>query len=432
MDGSNGDVALDSYHRYKEDVSLMKQMGVDAYRFSISWPRILPNGKLSGGVNQKGVKYYNNLINELLSNGLQPFVTLFHWDLPQALEDQYGGFLSPLIIKDYHDYVDVCFKEFGDRVKYWITFNEPLIFTTMGYASGELAPGRCTPTIGNCTAGDSGKEPYVVAHHQLLAHAAAVKLYKDKYQSHQKGKIGITLTTTWYIPLSNSKSNNDATQRALDFSYGWFMDPLTQGDYPFIMKSLVGDRLPKFMHEQSELVKDSYDFIGLNYYTASYVYGVPLSRVVDQSYMTDSFTLTTTVCNGVPIGPVAASSWLYVYPKGLRDLLVYTKAKYNNPVIYITENGIDEFNNATVLPLEEALKDKMRVDYFKGHLRYLQKAIRKGVDVRGFFMWTLLDDFEWNSGYTIRFGLHYVDFKNRLKRYPKSSALWFQKFLKRP
>ncbi|KAG6481117.1 hypothetical protein ZIOFF_057709 [Zingiber officinale] len=388
-------------------------MGVDAYRFSISWPRILPSGKLSGGVNQEGVKYYNNLINELLSNGLQPFVTLFHWDLPQALEDKYGGFLSPLIIKDYHDYVDVCFKEFGDRVKYWITFNEPLVFTTMGYALGEFTPGRCTPTIGNCTAGDSGKEPYVVAHHQLLAHAAAVKLYKDKYQSHQKGKIGITVTTTWYIPLSNSKFDNDAAQRALDFSFGWFMDPLTQGDYPFIMKSLVGDRLPEFTHEQSELAKDSYDFIGLNYYTASYVYGVPLSRVVNQSYMTDSFTSETTVCNGVPIGPVvtfhtmlvillgwnslvtrlfnatqkkifnlhdnftkAASSWPYVYPKGLRDLLLYTKAKYNNPVIYITENAVDEFNNATVLPLEEALKDKTRVDYFKDHLHYLQEAIR--------------------------------------------------------
>ncbi|CAL9768055.1 unnamed protein product [Musa acuminata subsp. burmannicoides] len=431
MDRSNGDVAVDSYHRYKEDVALMKEMGVDAHRFSISWSRILPNGKLSGGVNKEGVKHYNDLIDELLSNGLQPFVTLFHWDLPQALEDQYGGFLSPFVVKDFRDFVEVCFREFGDRVKHWITFNEPLIFSTMGYATGQTAPGRCTPIlVGNCTAGNSGREPYVVAHHQLLAHAAAVKLYRDKYQGSQKGRIGITLTTTWFIPLSDSKSDVDAAQRILDFNYGWFMDPLTGGDYPFIMRTLLGDRLPRFTDEESRLIKGSFDFIGLNYYTASYAYGLPLSKTGVQNYMTDSFVSSTAVRNGVPIGPQAASSWLYVYPKGIRDLLLYTKSKYNNPVIYITENGIDEVNDETV-PLEEALEDKMRVEYYKGHLLYLQRAIRKGADVRGFFMWTLLDDFEWNSGYTVRFGLHYVDFKDGLKRYPKRSALWFREFLRR-
>ncbi|WOL17206.1 beta-glucosidase 12 [Canna indica] len=431
MEAINGDVAIDFYHRYKEDVGLMKQMGLDAYRFSISWSRILPSGNLSGGINKEGVKYYNNLINELISNGIQPFVTIYHWDLPQALEDQYGGFLSPHIIEDYRDYAEVCFKAFGDRVKHWITFNEPLVSSYMGYATGMYAPGRCTPKFsGNCSAGNSGTEPYTVSHHVLLAHAVVVKLYRDKYQATQKGKIGITIISAWYIPLSDSKSDSDATQRVLDFNYGWFMDPLTQGDYPFIMRMLAGDRLPKFTEEESKLLKGSYDFIGINYYTSTYAFGVPFTNPPNHNYLTDSYTSTTGVRNGVPLGRVAATDWLMMYPKGLKDLLAYTKEKYNNPVIYITENGVDEKNDPKV-PLKEALNDKMRIDYYKGHLQYLHKAMREGVDVRGYFMWSFMDDFEWNSGYTVRFGLHYVDYKNGLKRYPKNSALWFKKFLKR-
>uniref|UniRef100_A0ACD5UBS0 Uncharacterized protein n=1 Tax=Avena sativa TaxID=4498 RepID=A0ACD5UBS0_AVESA len=182
-DRSNGHVADDSYHLYKEDVRLMKDMGMDAYRFSISWTRVLPGGTLKSGVNVEGIKYYNNLINELLSKGVQPFVTLFHWDSPQALEDKYGGFLSPNIINDYKDYAQVCFREFGDRVKHWITFNEPTKFCQGGYASGTSAPGRCSPwEKGKCGAGDSGREPYIAGHHLLLAHAATVRLYKEKYQ----------------------------------------------------------------------------------------------------------------------------------------------------------------------------------------------------------------------------------------------------------
>ncbi|RVX13055.1 Cyanogenic beta-glucosidase [Vitis vinifera] len=182
-DHSNGDVTIDAYHRYKEDVGIMKGMSLDAYRFSISWSRILPNGKLSGGVSKEGIAYYNNLINELLANGLQPFITLFHWDLPQALEDEYGGFLSPLIVDDFQDYAEHCFKEFGDRVKHWITLNEPWSYSNGGYVTGNLAPGRCSEWQKlNCTGGDSGTEPYLASHYQLLAHAAAVQFYKKKYQ----------------------------------------------------------------------------------------------------------------------------------------------------------------------------------------------------------------------------------------------------------
>ncbi|KAJ0961709.1 hypothetical protein J5N97_000028 [Dioscorea zingiberensis] len=289
VDRSNGDVAIDSYHFYKEDVKTMKKMGMDAYRFSIAWTRILPNGSLSGGINKEGVKYYNNLIDELISHGVKPFVTLFHWDSPQSLEDKYGGFLSQNIIVDFEDYAEVCFKEFGDRVKHWITFNEPWSFCVAGYASGFLAPGRCSPyESGQCRVGDSSREPYIGAHHQLLAHAAAVKTYKLKYQGHQKGKIGISIVSTWFVPYSKSKSDDDTAKRALDFMYGWFMDPLVFGDYPHSMRAYVGDRLPKFTKEQSKIVKGSFDFIGLNYYTANYAQNIPFSNKVNLTYNTDA------------------------------------------------------------------------------------------------------------------------------------------------
>ncbi|XAR60323.1 Beta-glucosidase, partial [Bertholletia excelsa] len=430
-DGSNGDVADDSYHRYKEDVKIMKEMGLDAYRFSISWSRVLPRGKLSGGVNQEGINYYNNLINELLNKGIQPFVTLFHWDLPQALEDEYGGFLSPRIVDDYQDYVELCFKEFGDRVKHWITLNEPWSFANSGYVLGTLAPGRCSSWQHlNCTGGDSGTEPYIVAHNQLLAHAAAVKLYKQKYHASQKGNIGITLIAHWMVPFSKAWQNRAAAERAIDFMFGWFMDPISTGDYPQTMRKLVGNRLPKFTKEQSKMLKGSFDFLGLNYYTANYAANEPKSNSLHKSYLTDALVNLTKERNGVYIGAKTASDWLFVYPRGIYEILLYTKRKYNNPLIYITENGIDEVNNAS-LSLKEALIDVKRIDYYYRHLSFLLKAIKEGANVKGYFAWSLLDNFEWNSGYTVRFGINFVDYKNGLKRYPKLSAEWFKNFLKK-
>ncbi|CAL5016410.1 unnamed protein product [Urochloa decumbens] len=430
-DRSNGDVAVDSYHLYKEDVQLMKDMGMDAYRFSISWTRILPNGSLSGGVNREGVNYYNNLINELLSKGVQPYVTIFHWDSPQVLEDKYGGFLSHNIVNDFKDYAEVCFKEFGDRVKHWITINQPFTFASGGYASGTKAPGRCSPwEQGKCSVGDSGTEPYLVGHHELLAHAETVRLYKEKYQATQKGKIGITLVSHWFLPFSRSKSSNDAAKRAVDFMFGWFMDPLIRGDYPASMKGLVGNRLPKFTKEQSDLVKGSFDFIGLNYYTTNYADRLPPSNGLNTSYSTDSQANLTGVRNGVPIGPRAASPWLYIYPEGFRELLLYIKQYYGNPAIYITENGVDEANNKSI-PLQEALKDDTRVDFYHRHLLSMLRAIREGANVKGYFAWSLLDNFEWGNGFTVRFGLNFVDYNDGNKRYPKKSAHWFKEFLKK-
>ncbi|PRQ35254.1 putative beta-glucosidase [Rosa chinensis] len=436
-DHSTGDVAIDEYHRYKEDIRIMKDMGLDAYRFSISWSRLLPNGKLSGCVNKEGIKYYNNLINELLANGLVPYVTLFHWDTPQALEDEYGGFLSPKIVDHFKDYANLCYKEFGDRVKHWITLNEPWSYSNGGYVIGTFAPNRCSdwPNL-NCTGGDSGTEPYLASHYQLLAHAAAVKLYRDKYQASRKGVIGITLLSYWFVPYSDAKWDVDAAERALDFMYGWFMDPLINGDYPHSMRYLVADRLPKFTKEESKLLKGSFDFIGVNYYTANFAaYKAPCFNAAhpnahNPSYTTDALVNLSVERDGVPIGPKTALDWLYIYPEGFRELLLYTKNKYNDPVIYITENGVNELNDPG-LSLEEALTDNHRIDYYDAHLSYLLSAIKDGVKVKGYFAWSLFDNFEWNTGYTCRFGLNFIDYKNGLERYPKLSAGWFKKFLQK-
>ncbi|BBH04362.1 beta glucosidase 17 [Prunus dulcis] len=482
-DHKNGDVAIDQYHRYKEDVAIMKDMGLDAYRFSISWSRILPNGTVSGGINKKGIEYYNNLTNELLRNGIEPLVTLFHWDVPQALEEEYGGFLSTRIIDHFKEYAELCFKEFGDRVKHWTTLNEPYTISNHGYTIGIHAPGRCSAWYDtNCLGGDSATEPYMVTHHLLLAHAAVVKLYKEKYQAFQKGVIGITVVSHWFEPAWKTRKDIDAAFRALDFMYGWyvrlaryiilFLDPLTRGDYPHSMQSIVGDRLPKFTKQESKLLSGSFDYIGINYYSARYASDVSTNYFVPPNYLKDLRVNVTSeykcklpvihqviriigfnihsclymlwqlnlmespLVNGpksltnLQMGLQAASDWLYIYPKGLYDLILYTKKKYNDPVIYITENGMDEFNNPE-LPLEKVLDDSNRIDYYYRHLCYLQAAIKKGAKVKGYFAWSLLDNFEWNKGYTVRFGINYVEYDNGLKRHPKRSTHWFKNFLKK-
>ncbi|GAB4828121.1 hypothetical protein Ancab_035036 [Ancistrocladus abbreviatus] len=426
-DHSTGDVADDFYHRFKEDVKLMKEVGLESFRFSIAWPRILPRGKISGGINPLGIKFYNDLINELLANNITPFVTLFHWDLPQALYDEYGGFLSDKIVKDFTDFADLCFKVFGDRVKDWTTLNEPNLSTWNGYSTGIFAPGRCSKFMGNCSAGNSAMEPYIVGHNLILCHASAVDLYRKKYQAHQKGKIGIALATTWILPINTTLASRKAAERAIDFSIGWFTETLFSGDYPRSMRSLVGYRLPKFTAEQSKLVKGSYDFFGLNYYTSSYANPIPPQNSVNVSYTTDSNAdLTSVDDNGKPIGTPTQVSWLYIYPKGIEDLLLYFKKQYNDPTVYITENGMGDLST---MPVKKAIKDNWRIKYHKDHLFYLHRSIEQDVKVKGYFIWSFLDDFEWNSGYTVRFGITLVDRANGLKRIKKLSAYWYQKFL---
>ncbi|ONI16621.1 hypothetical protein PRUPE_3G110900 [Prunus persica] len=410
-DGSNGDVAIDQYHRYKEDVAIMKDMGLDVYRFSISWSRF-------GGINKKGVEYYNNLTNELLRHGKEPLVTLFHWDVPQALVDEYGGLLSPRIVDDFKVYANLCYKEFGDRVKHWTTLNEPYTISNHGYTIGIHAPGRCSDWYNpKCLGGDSGTEPYLVTHNLLIVHAAAVKLYREKYQACQNGVIGITVVSHLFEPASE------------------FMDPLTRGDYPQIMRSILGSRFPNFTEEQSNSLSGSYDYSGINYYSARYasVYPKDYSVPTPPSYLTDVHVNVTSDAKSLTdlqMGLQAASDWLYVYPKGLYDLVLYTKEKYNDPIMYITENGMDEFNNPK-LSLEQALNDANRIDYYYHHLCYLQEAMKEGANVQGYFAWFLLDNFEWSEGYTVRFGINYIDYDNGLERHSKLLTHWIKSFLKR-
>lgn len=428
-DRSSGDVADQFYYNYKKDIALLKAIGLDSFRFSISWSRIAPYGKISKRVNHKGVEFYNNLIDGLLENGIKPFVTLLHWDVPQALEEEYGGFLSPMITNDFVEYTNFCFREFGDRVKHWITINEPNFFSMYGYDLGDAAPGRCSDYVGNCTAGNSATEPYIALHNMLLSHATAVKSYRENYQTEQNGEIGISIQTFWMTPKYETETSRKAASRALDFYFGWAAHPVTYGDYPETMRRYVGSRLPKFTAAQSDMVKGSLDFMAINYYTARYVdESSSSSASLNLSYSTDCHCNITTEKDGVPIGQPTDQAWEYIYPEGIREFALYVKTNYNDPPIYVTENGMAEANNES-LPLEDALRDGLKISFFQLHLSYLLKAMKEGANVKGYFAWTFLDDFEWDEGYTFRFGLTFVDYKDGLKRYLKDSALWFKSFL---
>ncbi|KAL7192438.1 hypothetical protein ACSBR2_024302 [Camellia fascicularis] len=422
---ATGAVSVDQYHRYKEDIDIMNKLNFDAYRFSISWSRIFPNG--TGKVNEKGVAYYNRLINYMLKRGITPYANLNHYDLPQALEERYLGWLSHEVVKDFADYADFCFKTFGDRVKNWMTFNEPRVVAALGYDNGFFAPGRCSKAFGNCTAGNSATEPYIVAHNLILSHAAAVQRYREKYQEKQKGRIGILLDFVWYEPLTRSKADNYAAQRARDFHIGWFIHPIEYGEYPKTMQEIVGDRLPKFTKEEVKMVKGSMDFVGINQYTAYYMYDAHNAKPKDLSYQQDWNASFAYEKRGVPIGPRAYSYWLYNVPWGLYKAVTYIKEHYGNPTIILAENGMDDPGTVT---LPKGLHDTTRINYYKAYLTQLKKAIDDGANVVGYFAWSLLDNFEWRLGYTSRFGIVYVDFKT-LKRYPKMSAYWFRQLLRR-
>ncbi|KAG5514223.1 hypothetical protein RHGRI_035581 [Rhododendron griersonianum] len=380
-----------------------------------------PDGR--GPVNPKGVEYYNHLINELIKHGIQPHVTLMHIDFPQALEDEYGGWLSRQMVKDFTAYANVCFREFGDRVLHWTTLNEANIFTIGGYDSGEIPPERCSPPfgVGNCSKGDSSTEPYVACHHILLAHASAPRLYRKMYQGKQHGFIGINVYAYWLVPYTNATEDVIATQRATDFLVGWFVEPLVFGDYPDIMKKNAGKRLPAFTKVESELVKGSIDFLGLNHYNTFSIKDQSRSLKMDhRDFNADmAVELIDEQGGGTPLTPPIEFP---VAPSGLVELLEYFKQFYGNPPIYVHENGQRMCRNAT-------LNDMPRVKYLQGFIGGLLDAIRNGSNARGYFYWSFMDLFELLDGYETSYGLYAVDLKD-LKRYPKLSAHWYSNFLK--
>lgn len=449
--GDTGAIADDHYHKFIEDIELLKKLGVNAYRFSIAWTRILPHG--SGAINQEGIDFYNKIIDALLINNIEPFVTLFHWDLPQGLEDDYGGLLSSQFEIDFQNYADICFQHFGDRVKKWITLNEPWTVSWVAYGAGGFAPGRCSDRS-RCEYGDSTTESYIAGHNLLNAHAAAVVLYRDKYKPVQYGEIGIVLNMDWAEPYdSNNLLDQQAAQRRREFALAWFADPIFFGHYPESMVELTNDRLPQFTVEQATRLKGSIDFLGMNHYSTKYILyrqdpendimgydgserlpaAVNATSFPTAGWNADQWNYESAYDqNNQLIGSQGESPWLQMVPWGFRKMLNWVNDRYkvsdhsSNLWIYITENGCDVLHESSILR-EEALNDTWRVEYYDKYLQELDKVILEDdVKVIGYFAWSLLDNFEWADGYTKRFGLHYVDYTDPNRaRYAKRSAGWY-------
>lgn len=411
--------ACDSYNRTAEDIRLLQDCGAKAYRFSISWSRIIPKGGREDPICQAGIDHYVKFVDDLLDAGITPMVTLFHWDLPDGLETKYGGFLGADFVPDFEHYARVMFKALP-KVRHWITFNEPYCTTVFGYNSGVFAPGRTSDRSRN-PFGDSSKEPWIVAHNILIAHGAAVKAYRDDFKSKSNGEIGITLNGDWAIPYDDThKADRLACQRRLEFWISWFADPIYFGDYPACMRAQLGERLPKFTPEEIALVKGSNDFYGMNHYTTNYIrHRTTPATLNDYDGNIDVLFQNN---NGAWIGPQTQSPWLHPYAPGFRALLNWISDRYQpQGGIYVTENGTSIKHENSLSP-PQILDDDFRAIYFTDYVGQMVKAIHEdGINVRGYMAWSLMDNFEWAEGYETRFGCVYVDYET-MERKPKKSA----------
>jgi lactase-phlorizin hydrolase len=375
---------------------------------SISWSRILPLGTIEK-INQAGIDYYNRVINDLIENGIEPMITLYHFDLPQPLS-KIGGWLNEDVATHFADLARVAYENFGDRVKTWITFNEVVLFCTFGYGEARAAPGILEPA----------EAPYKCVHTAIKAHALAYRAYED-YREKQQGKVGITLDCAWFEPRDRNNADDVAAMhRALRFWIGWVASPLYFGEYPSIMRQLVdkksteegrnASRLPSFDNQWAKIINGSLDFLGLNHYTTHIVYptkGGPIDHNGDSetaTYYDSSW-------------PKFEGNDQRVVPWGLRRLLVWVAREYGNPDVYVTENGYGDKET-------DGVDDQGRVNYYRLYINEVLKAARiDGVNIKGYTAWSLLDNFEWREGYTVRYGTHYIDYRNgNLTRVAKASA----------
>ena len=387
-DGDTGDIACDHYRRYADDVALMHSLGTNAYRFSIAWARVLPRGR--GAVNAAGLAFYDRLVDALLAKGIEPMVTLFHWDLPAALDDL-GGWLNPDIAHWFADYADVVVRKLDDRVKLWATLNEPWVVTDGGYLFGALAPGH-----------RNRFEAPIATHNLLRAHGTAVQAYRAS----GRHRIGIVVNLEPKYAASDAAQDVDATARADAYMNLQYLDPVLLGRYPDALRGIFGEAWPEWPAEDFALIRAPIDFVGINYYTRSVT----------------CFDADNWLLQAAPVRQKRATytetGW-EVFAQGLIDTLIRVKERYGNPPIYITENGAAFFDPPTADG--GRVQDPLRVAYLRDHLRALHAALARGVDLRGYFAWSLLDNYEWSHGYSKRFGLVHVDFATQ-RRTPKDSA----------
>ncbi len=380
--GETGDVACDHYRRWSEDVALMADLGLNAYRFSISWSRVLPDGR--GRVNQAGLDFYSRLVDALLAKNIQPNVTLYHWDLPAALDDR-GGWLNPDIAGWFADYARVCFKALGDRVKMWATLNEPWVVVDGGYLHGALAPGHRNVF-----------EAPRVAHHLLLSHGAGVQAYRAQ----GKGKIGIVLNIEPKHPATQDPKDLAAVRRVDAYMNRQYLEPVLGRPYPAELAEVYGPGWDSSVQQDIAKIAQPIDFLGINYYTRGVTRDDPSARPV------------RTAPVRVPGATYTETGW-EVYPAGLTETLLWVKERSGALPLYVTENG-------AAFP-DPQIEDHSRVSYYREHLRAALEARKQGVDLRGYFAWSLLDNFEWSLGYAKRFGIVHVDFATQ-KRTLKASA----------
>ncbi len=393
LNGDNGDDACDHYNRYREDVALMSYIGLQSYRFSIAWSRILPNG--IGKINPLGLDFYDRLVDELLSKNISPLATLYHWDLPQALGDK-GGWLNRDIVDAFTEYTNVVTNRLGDRVKSWATHNEPWCISFLSYGIGEHAPGH-----------QNWKEAITAAHYVLLSHGTAVDVIRANVSD---AKVGIVLNLNWVDSITDREEDVDAAKRFDGYFNRWFLDPLYKGEYPQDMWDFYGDKVPDVREGDLKHISVPTDFLGINYYSRAYI-----GAGKDEPFFTRGERTTN---------EYTAMDW-EVYPQGLEQLLVRLHEEYAPKAIYVTENGAaynDEFS------ADGKVHDDGRKAYLEAHFEAAASAIAKGVPLRGYYVWSLMDNFEWAWGYSKRFGITYVDFKTG-KRTLKQSGEWYRRFI---